>query len=198
MVKIKINNNEEDIPIGIIEEFGQVQFEIFPKIKNAVGSFKSQNRKNILDLGCGLGWNSIFLAKEGFDIYAGDICKEYIDTLRDKANKMNLRNINCKELDMKDIPYEDNSFDVVICTSALVHGTLKEIKMIINEIYRVLKPDGILIADLLSVEDESFGMGEKIELFKLFKEVCVYRRNYIFDRVHEEVISKVYDIECIK
>ncbi len=96
--------------------------------------------------------------------------------------------------------------------------------MTIDEIHRVLKPNGILITDLLSVEDQSFGIGKMIEantfvggrkgeegiphhytdeneimeLFKLFKEVHVYRRNYIFDLADCEVMSQVYDIECIK
>ncbi len=225
MAKVAINSEKENVHIGLVEEFGQVQFEIFPKVKNAVELFKSQDVKDILDLGCGLGWNSVFLAREGFNIWAGDICKEYIDILRDKANKMNLKNINCKQFDMKAIPpYEDNSFDVVICTSTLNHGTFREIKMTIDEIHRVLKPNGILITDLLSVEDQSFGIGKMIEantfvggrkgeegiphhytdeneimeLFKLFKEVHVYRRNYIFDLADCEVMSQVYDIECIK
>jgi ubiquinone/menaquinone biosynthesis C-methylase UbiE len=224
VAKIKINSNKENVHIGLVEELGQVQFEIFPKVKNAVELFKSQDVKDIIDLGCGLGWNTIFLAREGFNIWAGDICKGYIDTLRDKTSKMNLKNINCKQLDMKNIPYEDNSFDAVICTSTLNHGTLREIKMIIDEIHRVLKPNGILITDLLSVEDQSFGIGEMIEtntfiggrkgeediphhytdeneimeLFKSFKEVYVYRRNYIFDLADSEVMSQVYDIECVK
>jgi len=224
VAKIKINSNKENVHIGLVEELGQVQFEIFPKVKNAVELFKSQDVKDIIDLGCGLGWNTIFLAREGFNIWAGDICKGYIDTLRDKTSKMNLKNINCKQLDMKNIPYEDNRFDAVICTSTLNHGTLREIKMIIDEIHRVLKPNGILITDLLSVEDQSFGIGEMIEtntfiggrkgeediphhytdeneimeLFKSFKEVYVYRRNYIFDLADSEVMSQVYDIECVK
>ena len=224
MAKIKINNKKEDVHIGLVEEFGQVQFETFPKIKNAVELFKFQDIRNILDLGCGLGGNSIFLAKEGFNICAGDICSEYINILKNKANEMNLKNINCKELDMKDIPYENNIFDAVICSSTLDHSTFEEIKMIVNEIHRILKPNGILITDLLSVEDKSFGMGEEIEqntfvggrkgeegiphhytdeneiveLFKSFKEVHVYRRNYIFDLADSEVISQVYDIECVK
>lgn len=99
MAKVATNNKKEDVHIGLIEEFGQVQFEIFPKVKNAVELFKSKDVKDILDLGCGLGWNSVFLAREGFNIWSGDICKEYIDILRDKANKMNLKNINCKEFD---------------------------------------------------------------------------------------------------
>ena len=103
MAKVAINNKKEDIHIGLIEEFGQIQFEIFPKIKNAVELFKSQNIKNILDLGCGFGWNTIFLSKEGFDIWAGEISSEYINVLKSKANEMNLKNINCEEFDMKNI-----------------------------------------------------------------------------------------------
>lgn len=36
-------------------------------------------------------------------------------------------------------------------------------KTTIDEIYRILKLNGVLIADILSTEDQSFGVGEQIE-----------------------------------
>ena len=224
MAEIQIDNSKEDVYIGVVDELGQAQFEIFPKIKKASDLFKTKDIKKVLDLGCGLGRNSLFLAKEGFNIWAGDICKEHISELKIKAYEMNIKNIICKSFDMRNIPFDDNSFDAVICTSTLNHGTLADIRTTVNEIYRVLKPSGILITDLLSIEDSSFGIGEEIdkntfvggregeegiphhysdekeiiELFKSFKEVKVYRKNYNFDLAYSEIISQVFDIECIK
>ena len=95
----------------------------------------------------------------------------------------------------------------------------------INEIFRVLKPGGILITDLLSIEDDSFGLGEEIEkntfvggregeegiphfyttdkeikeFFKKFDEVKVSKTDYIFELIDgKEFISKAFDICCLK
>lgn len=62
---------------------------------------KSKNINKVLDLGCGLGINSIYLAKEGFQIYAGDICEKHINIVKNKAGKMKLENIKCKTFDIK-------------------------------------------------------------------------------------------------
>lgn len=223
--KFLFNNEEKKVEIKIVERFGEKQFEIFPKIINATKTFKSKNIENILDLGCGFGTNTLYLAEEGFQLWAGDKSEKCIDKLKSKVKKLKIENVNYKEIDMRDIPFKDNSFDAVICVSTLEHGAINEIKSTINEIFRVLKPGGILITDLLSIEDDSFGLGEEIEkntfvggregeegiphfyttdkeikeLFKKFEEVKVSKTDYIFELIDgKEFISKAFDICCLK
>lgn len=224
-INIKINYNNRKIYIGRKEEFGRVQFEVFPKIREAVKMFKSKNINKILDLGCGLGVNSIYLAQKGFQICAADICEKYTNIVENKAEKVELKNIECMIFDMKELPFNDKSFDGIICISTLSHGTFDDIRNYINEIYRVLKLKGMLITDILSIEDDSFGIGEQIEkntfiggrdgeeniphhytneeemreLFSRFSEVVVNKSEYIFDLGKDkEFVSKVFDIKAIK
>ncbi|MCR2045302.1 methyltransferase domain-containing protein [Anaerosalibacter massiliensis] len=84
---IKINHKKKKIHIGRKEEFEQVQFKVFPKVREAVKIFKSKNINKILDLGCGLGVNSIYLAKEGFQVCAADIYEKYTNIVENKAKK---------------------------------------------------------------------------------------------------------------
>lgn len=63
---------------------------------------------------------------------------------------------------MNDV-HQDNYFDAVICTSVLHHQDFKQIENSISEIYRVLRQNGYFSFDFLSVEDDSFGIGEEIE-----------------------------------
>jgi len=147
----------------IYQERGQVHFRILPKIRRASALFKARDYKKILDLGCGTGRHSIYLAKEGFDIYATDNSPTGIEIARKKAESLGLHNIRFQQHDMQSIPFSDGFFDVVICTWAIHHGTLDEIQKTIDEIYRVLKLNGTVITDLLSVDTESYRIGEEIE-----------------------------------
>lgn len=147
----------------IYQERGELHFSVLPKIKRASALFKTRGYKDILDLGCGTGRHSIFLAKKGFNVYATDISPTGIKIARKKAEALGLKDINFKQHDMRSIPFSGGFFDAVICTWAIHHGTLDEIQKAIDEIYRVLRPNGMVITDLLSVDTESYGLGEEIE-----------------------------------
>lgn len=62
-----------------------------------------------------------------------------------KCAKNNLENLDCKfkykKINAEDIPYDDESFDVVIAEHMLYFVT--DIEKALSEIKRVLKPNGI-------------------------------------------------------
>ena len=64
---------------------GDLRFAVLPKIRKAARDFKESNYKKILDLGCGTGKHSIFLAEKGFLVYATDISKTGVDIAEKKA-----------------------------------------------------------------------------------------------------------------
>ena len=47
--------------------------------------------------------------------------------------------------DMFTMPFEDNSFDLLFCSRALVHVKKNEVTAFLDECYRVLKDDGLLV-----------------------------------------------------
>ena len=147
----------------IYQEQGDLQFDVLPKIKTASRLFKERGYEKILDLGCGTGKHSIFLAQEGFEVYATDMSLTGIDIAKKKAESLGLRNIHFKQHDMISIPFKDNFFDAVICIWTIYHGTLDRIQETINEIHRVLKPGGMVLTDFLSVDDDTCGLGREIE-----------------------------------
>jgi ubiquinone/menaquinone biosynthesis C-methylase UbiE len=64
---------------------------------------------------------------------------------------------------MRSIPFTNNFFDAVICTWTIYHGTLDEIQKTVNEIWRILKPNGMEITDFLSISDSTYGLGKEIK-----------------------------------
>jgi len=142
---------------------GDLRFSVLPKIRRAARDFKKNNYNKILDLGCGTGKHSIFLAKQGFSVYATDISPTGIEIAMEKAESQALNNIHFKQHDISSIPFEDSFFDAVVCTWTIYHGTLNEIRKTISEIYRVLRLNGTVLTDFLSVATESYRLGEEIE-----------------------------------
>ncbi|MBN1058324.1 methyltransferase domain-containing protein [Clostridium botulinum] len=97
----------------------------------------------ILELGCGVGklWikNQDFI-DENSEIILSDFSPNML-----KCAKNNLENLDYKfkykKINAEDIPYDDESFDVVIAEHMLYFVT--DIEKALSEIKRVLKPNGI-------------------------------------------------------
>lgn len=99
---------------------------------------ESTKDKKVLDAGSGTGRLSVKLHKVGANVTALDISPEMLHILNEKNS-----DIETVEGDMEQMPFEDESFDMVFSTLAMVH--LKKIEPFMDEVYRVLKDDGIFV-----------------------------------------------------
>ena len=77
-----------------------------------VSRWKSQNKKNFLDLGCGLGRHSILFGKNEFCVSCFDISKEAINRTKEWAEKEYLK-FDYKVGDMIKLPYKSEQFDCI-------------------------------------------------------------------------------------
>ncbi|HIE14240.1 TPA: class I SAM-dependent methyltransferase [Candidatus Bathyarchaeota archaeon] len=98
----------------------------------------------LLDLGCGNGRFSIPFAEQGFDVYGIDISPTAIAWAKEKTKKRNLE-IEYKVSNVTDLQYPDNFFNVVIDTLCLHCIIGDDRKIVLNQVYRVLKSGGIFI-----------------------------------------------------
>jgi len=149
----------------VYRERGDFQgyFRVLPKIKNKVPVFHARGYHRILDLACGTGRHTLYLAGRGFEVYATDVSRTALKMAEAKAENLGLNNIHFLEHDMRSIPFADGLFDAVICTLAIHHGLASQIRQTVNEIYRVLKDGGMVITDMPSVTTEGVGNGKEIE-----------------------------------
>lgn len=116
---------------------GEKYWDSFEK-KNLKPYIADAKGKKVLDAGAGTGRIATRLQKAGADVTALDISPEMLAILRSKNS-----NIETVEGDLEDMPFADDTFDMVFSSLALVH--LKKIKPLLDECYRVLKDDGKLI-----------------------------------------------------
>lgn len=125
--------------------------------KKVVKSVKKENPAIILDIATGTGDLAIAMAKStdakitGFDLSAG-----MLEVGRKKVEEQNLQNrIEMIQGDAENMPFEDNSFDVI--TVAFGVRNFENLEKGLNDIYRVLKPGGKFIILEFS-QPESFPM----------------------------------------
>jgi ubiquinone/menaquinone biosynthesis C-methylase UbiE len=128
-------------------------------------NYYKADRKSIkiLDLGCGAGANTWYLAKEGFDVYAVDGSNSAITKTNNLLKSMNL-SANLFVCDVAHLPFSEEYFDVIIDCACIYSNTIFGIKEIIQECYRVLKYHGkIFSTGNFSPDTTGFGRGNEIE-----------------------------------
>jgi len=115
-----------------------------------------------LDVGCGAGRHTVYMAKQGFEAHGIDISETGLNVAKTRLKEQRLRG-HLVKCDMKLLPYVDSCFDAVICLHAIYHQRRKEIQETIAEIQRTLRKNGFLLANFLSKRTYSCGKGMKVE-----------------------------------
>lgn len=100
--------------------------------------WKSQGKKEFLDLGCGLGRHSIQFAQNEFNVYSFDISQDAIEKTRKWAENEQL-NLDYKIGDMLNLPYKNEQFDCILCRNVISHTDTEGMKKVIKELNRVMK-----------------------------------------------------------
>lgn len=99
----------------------------------------------ILELGCGTGnmWqNRAELISKCSELVLSDFSEGMIKTARDNLKQFS--DIIYKIIDIQNIPFEDEHFDVVIANMMLYH--VPNLQKALNEVKRVLKTEGTFYA----------------------------------------------------
>ena len=130
--------------------------------KKSLELFKESKISKIVELGAGLGRDTIFFAKNSIHVTAVDYSSSGLKVINDKTQKQNLSNlISTKLFDVrKKLPFEDNSIEA--CFSHMLYCmalTTEELKYLNNEICRVLKPNGINIYTARHTKDGDYKNG---------------------------------------
>ena len=146
----KENNNTKEMFDSISKEYdfinNLITFGSHKKWKKQIVDISKKNKpKQILDLATGTADIAIELTSiENCKITGLDISSKMLSIGQTKINKLKLnRNISLEEGDAENLKFNDATFDVVTIGYGVRNFT--NLKNSLNEIYRVLKKDGLLI-----------------------------------------------------
>lgn len=102
----------------------------------------TQKIGKFLEIGCGTAMTSLEVAKRGWQVYGIDFVKPNLDHAK-RYFLDNNQKIKLKLGDINKLPYPDNFFDLVYGGGVIEH--VKDTSKVVSEIYRVLKPNGLVI-----------------------------------------------------
>lgn len=150
---------EEQLAIGMIPDIRRavkrkkvVAFYDDPEIERIMrGDVRTfiiqkacETKGRALDLGCGVGWLSLELARNGMNVEGIDISEKRIQVAKDyleiAPEKEKFGSINYKVADLNKIILEECAYQTVVVWDALHH--IPEIERLIKEIRKALKPGG--------------------------------------------------------
>jgi ubiquinone/menaquinone biosynthesis C-methylase UbiE len=122
-------------------EVERFRYEIQPFMRTLM-EFENFRGKRLLEIGCGLGTDLLQFAHAGALVSGVDLTSASIELVR-KRFALECIRVDAQVADAEHLPFADNSFDVVYSFGVLHHTP--DTQMAIAEVYRVLKPGGLII-----------------------------------------------------
>lgn len=125
-------------------------------------SILEENKNNeILDLGSGIGANTLYLIERGYKVLSCDFSNNALKNIEKYISDTKTKCFNM----ISNFPIEDNSYNLIIADLSLHYFNNETTIHIMKEIKRILKKDGILLARVASINDINYGAigGEELE-----------------------------------
>ncbi|NQE54443.1 Ubiquinone biosynthesis O-methyltransferase [ANME-1 cluster archaeon GoMg3.2] len=113
--------------------------------------------KKVLNVGCGNGELICILAEEGHECVAFDLSKNRLAKFMNMAKKLDVAQI---QGDATNIPLQNLSIDVIMCSEVLEH--IKDYEKVLKQMNRILKPHGRIVVSVpskVSYEEELMEIG---------------------------------------
>lgn len=137
------NINHSSYEIGTIEYFDEIEtkkYFIEPHIKE-FADFDKWKNKEVLELGCGIGTDSINFARAGANLTIIELSEKSLEICKKRFELYDLKaNFICGNIENISDYINDKKFDLIY-SFGVIHHTL-EPKKVIDEVYKYLKDDG--------------------------------------------------------
>lgn len=163
-----------------------------------MGKYKSiicnVKNKKALDLGCGLGQDSIWLVQNGFDVTSCDFSKKALNKFKKIYPKAKIMNIDITN----DLPFEENLLGLVNANLSLHYFDFKKTIEIFDEIYNILEKGGLFIGRMNS--DKNNYINENyVELEKNFYyDKLNDQHKRLFNKEQFDLLTKKWKIIILK
>ncbi|MGG0453910.1 class I SAM-dependent methyltransferase [Priestia megaterium] len=115
-----------------------------PELIELVWNQNIKKGSKVIEVGCGIGTEAVFLAVRDMEVSAVDISESAIKTAKQLADVYGV-NVDFRVADALSLPFDNNEFDVFCDQGCFHHLTNEERPLYVKEILRVLKPGGMLV-----------------------------------------------------
>jgi SAM-dependent methyltransferase len=137
----------DEMTLSVQQQFGQIDIYVFDQVLR--GNIAADMR--VLDAGCGYGRNLVYLLREGCEIFALDASADCVEHVRHLSESLmtGLPADNFQVGLIERMQFPDAFVDVVICNSVLHFARDdKHFRLMLAELWRVLRPGGMLFCRL--------------------------------------------------
>lgn len=151
-----------------------------------------RNAISILDIGCGSGSISLYLANKGHSVTGLDISENAIQACKKGADKLNLKNVKFIRENFSKTNLPKNAYDMVIFTEVIEH--IKDDALAIKTISKILREEGILILSTPSI----YAPLHKLGLTNEFDRKVGHLRRYSIEQLKKLLIINNFTLIKVK
>ncbi len=141
-------SNKTPLTLQWFNDISKKRYNVYYPYLKKFCEFENHSGEKILEIGCGLGTDSVQYAKYGAEVTAVDLGQDQVDLTKLNFEMRNLKYDEISTANVESLKFKDQTFDLVYCFG-VIHHTL-DIQKAVDEIYRVLKKDGEAIIMIYS------------------------------------------------
>ena len=144
--------------------------------------------RRILDIGCGLGHNSVPLARAypGAEVVAVDLAAPMLRYGHARAAGMRVPNLTFLQADVERLPFPDAHFDVIYSTMFLHETSYQALRAILREVSRLLARGGVH----LHLEQPPYHHMDEFEKF-LRDWDCYHNNEPFWTTIHDTQLAQL-------
>lgn len=117
-----------------------------PELVGYLAASGSGTGRVALDIGCGTGWDTIALARAGYQAVGLDVSEEALALARARAVEEGLRgdDLEFRCADIRELPFADSSFELLVDRGCFHHLGDEDREKYADEAARILRPGRVL------------------------------------------------------
>jgi SAM-dependent methyltransferase len=147
---------------------------------NFLSLLQKEQKKTLLEIGAGTGRDSKFFQDQGLDVVCIDLSPVMVDLCKQKG-------LTAYVMDMAEAHFPAGSFDAVYSMNSLLHLTKAEFPVVLRNIDRLLKTDGVVFIGMYGgLEHEGVWENDSYDPKRFF--------SFFTDEHLKQEITKVFDI----
>lgn len=141
-------SNKKPLSLQWFNEISYKRYNVYYKYYKHFAEFEHHQGEKVLEIGCGIGTDTVEYAKNGAIISAIDLGEEQVNLTKLNLELRNLKYESINVGNAENLQFKDSTFDLVSCFGVIHHTDNPEAA--VKEIFRVLKEDGHVLIALYS------------------------------------------------